>query len=401
MPEKKPWAVFVYLVADDQIGSPANSLDATAEDELDLMFDAVDSNIMHLAVQVDFRHKQRVWRHLERRPEASLPESSAADPRTLERFFEWCYETCPAERHVVLFWGHAFGTAGLFPDSRPQAAAARDLLSVRELGVILAHVNEVYGGRAIDTLLFKNCCLSNLETAYELRDRADLMIASQARLPARGWPYAGLFSELRAQPSNEHVGRGLVRQLSRFYADTQPTRDVPITLLRLDAAGQLRTPMRQLVEQLQDLRDKKQDRWEITGQTALRRAAVVGDPALPDIANLCRHLRDPRGPYSRLLSEAAQAVEHIVTHRLVESHYSKTSGFNGAGIFYRSADAIARSQSIVADVTDVAEYRALAFCRDTNWSTIAIERQRGVAARAYDKDESAAHMEVSHAGRKR
>jgi hypothetical protein len=379
--EKKPWSVFVYLVADDQVGSPANSLDAVAESELDLMFDAVDRRNMHLAVQVDFRDKQRVWRHLERRPLTSLPESSAADPRTLDRFFEWAFESCPAQRYLVLFWGHAFGTAGLFPDSAPTAPGSRDLLSVKELGRVLTRVNDTYADHPVEALLFKNCCLSNLETAYQLQDCARVMVASQARLPARGWPYDGLFNELRSGNDIERIARRLTRQLANFYADTQPNRDVPVTSLRLNVARELRSPLGALVEELRSLRSTSVTQWENTARTALRRAAVVGDSALPDVVSFCRHLRSPDGPYRRRLSETAQALEHVVNRQLVLSHYSKTSGFNGVGVFYRSADAIARSQSIVADVTDLAEYRRLALCQDTNWNEIAIERAPQTSAR--------------------
>ena len=42
MAAQKPWAVFVYMVADDEIGSAAKVLDDVAEGELDLMFGAVD-----------------------------------------------------------------------------------------------------------------------------------------------------------------------------------------------------------------------------------------------------------------------------------------------------------------------------------------------------------------------
>jgi Clostripain family len=376
---KKPWAVFVYLVADDHGGSTAPALDDTAENELDLMFEGVDRRNIHLAVQVDYRNTRKVWRYLERQPESSLPESSASDPRTIEGFLDWACETSPAERHVLLFWGHAFGTAGLFPDSRPDAPLSRDLLSLTELGSVLSHANELMG-QAVDVVMFKNCCLSNVETAYQLQDRAELMIASQARVPAKGWPYERLLNALvhdrRGDLSTEQIGRRLVRQLANHYADTLPVRDVPVTLLRLGAARLLRDPVTRLSEALLDTRDHQSVRWVSTVQDALRRAAFAGDPAMPDVANLCRYLRDPSGPYSRTLAEAAQAVEHVVTRQLVLAHYSKTSAFNGAGIFYGSADAAARSNSIVADAADPSEYVRLAFCRDTGWDDIAIDTPR-------------------------
>jgi hypothetical protein len=374
MSEKRPWAVFVYLVADDQRASTAASLDNVAEGELDLMFEAVDPSSMHLAVQVDFRSKKRVWRYLEREPEGNLPESSASDPRTIKRFLDWAYQKAPAERYLILFWGHAFGTAGLFPDSRPDAPFSSDLLSLTELGSVLSHASMLSGGQAVDIVMFKNCCLSNVETAYELRDSAEFMIASQARLPARGWPYQSLFNALAAprgtDASTEQVSLRLVQRLAKHYADTLPARDVPVTLLRLSAAGQLREPMTALSLDLADARGTV--RWASTVEDALRQAAFLGDPAMPDVVNLCRNLRDPRGPYSRSLAEAAQTVEHVVNRRLVLSHFSKTSAFNGLGIFYRSQETVARESSIVANAADLSEYVRLGFCRDTNWSEIAL-----------------------------
>jgi hypothetical protein len=98
----------------------------------------------------------------------------------------------------------------------------------------------------------------------------------------------------------------------------------------------------------------------------------VGDPALPDVVNLCRHLRDPIAPYDRAIAEAAQRVEHVVNRQLVLSHFSKSSAFNGAGVFYRPIDQATRQDSIVANAVDLSEYLSLAFCEDTNWSEIAL-----------------------------
>jgi hypothetical protein len=376
MPEKKPWAVFVYLVADDQYSSSAPVLDDIAEKELDLLFDAVDRRNMHVAVQADFRIKKRVWRYLERQPEGSLPESSAGDPKTIKTFLEWAYGTARAERYLILFWGHAFGTAGLFPDSRPEAPATKDLLSLRELRDVLSHANVLGGGQAVDIVMFKNCCLSNLETAYQLRDVAEFMIASQARLPANGWPYRQLFSALAADRGagsrTESIAGKLVRHLAEYYAETEPQRDVPTSLLRLEAARGLKDPMRTLATELIQARQFDGLRWRNVIHDAVRRASHVGDPALPDIVNLCRHLRDPRAPYERALTEAAQRVEHVVNRRLVVSHFSKTSAFNGAGVFSKPADHAARQDSIVANSIDLSEYSSLAFCRDTNWNEVAL-----------------------------
>lgn len=376
MSEKKPWAVFVYLVADDQRGSPSPSLDEIAERELDLMFKAVDRANMHLAVQVDFRNRKRVWRFLSRYPENSLPESSAGDPQTIINFLDWAYANSRAERYLILFWGHAFGTAGLFPDTRPEFPSSRDILSLKELSNVLSHANALSGGQIVDILMFKNCCLSNVETAYQLRDDAEFMIASQTRMPAEGWPYGKLFealtAERRAGADTEQIGRRLVRRLAEHYAETLTSRDVPTTLLRLEATRRLAEPMRRLSAELVRVQQSEVLRWGSVVPNALRRAARVGDPALPDVVNLCRYLRDPSGPYDRAVTEAAQHVEHVINREIVLSHFSKTSAFNGTGVFYSPRDNASRQDSIIANAIDISDYTSLSFNRITHWDKVAL-----------------------------
>jgi Clostripain family len=370
MPEQKPWAVLVYLVADDSRQSPSPSLDQIAEHELDLMFDACDRGKMHLAVQVDYRVKQEVWRHLRRDRPESLPESSAGDPATVRRFFDWAYDACPADRYLILFWGHAFGTAGLFPDSRPDAPSTRDLLSLQELERVLGYATRL-GDGVPNVLMFKNCCLSNIETAYQLSESCELMLCSQALLPAKGWPYKGLFGALGAFTKTEEIGPRLLRSLSQFYAQASSTSDVPFALLRSRAARNIKEPMQALSEGLLSFRvSEAASRQGMLGD-AFRRAGAVGDRALPDLVNLCRNLRDPYVPYIASIAEPALAVEQFVNRELVLGHFAKSSAFNGAGIFYRP-DEEAERRSIVANAIDFSEYSGLAFCKDTGWSDVAM-----------------------------
>jgi len=44
----------------------------------------------------------------------------------------------------------------------------------------------------VDIVLFKECFMSTLETAFEL-DHARFMIASQGKVPRLNWPYKELF----------------------------------------------------------------------------------------------------------------------------------------------------------------------------------------------------------------
>ena len=112
-------------------------------------------------------------------------EGSAADPKVLQRFYEWGL-TFPAKRYALMFWGHSSGPSGLFADELttfgPAAYSGIETLNLSELGQSVAHLNATLTGiagsgpeaqnepRQLEVVIFKDCFQSLLETAFELWD---------------------------------------------------------------------------------------------------------------------------------------------------------------------------------------------------------------------------------------
>ena len=114
----KPWTVMIYMIADDPAGGAL--LDQQANRELDQIIHAtlsVNSEQLYVAVQVDFRSQPDVWRRVVGEGAWLQPESNAADPETLYGFFEWASRMCPADRYMLILWGHSRGPFGLFTDA--------------------------------------------------------------------------------------------------------------------------------------------------------------------------------------------------------------------------------------------------------------------------------------------
>src|SRR6478672_13645323 len=112
MVSRKPWAVLAYLVAEDpQHGVP---LDPIATDEKDRLLAFAERHPARLdvAVQVDFSEKDGVLRQVAGQAPEQRAETIASDPRVLTQFMNWAIDKCPAERYLLLVWGHSFGTAG-------------------------------------------------------------------------------------------------------------------------------------------------------------------------------------------------------------------------------------------------------------------------------------------------
>ena len=83
-----------------------------------------------------------------------------------------------------MFWGHSRGPFGLFTDRYSSLIGSQfaedDLqsyvaqtLTLRELRVALRNARECLQ-QNVDIIVFKDCFMSTLETAYELKDSVDL-----------------------------------------------------------------------------------------------------------------------------------------------------------------------------------------------------------------------------------
>jgi hypothetical protein len=68
----------------------------------------------------------------------------------------------------------------------------------------------------VDIVLFKECFMSTLETAFEL-DHARFMIASQGKVPRLNWPYKEIFRCLAENKEPESAADWILDALGAHY----------------------------------------------------------------------------------------------------------------------------------------------------------------------------------------
>jgi hypothetical protein len=190
--------------------------------------------------------------------------------KDIELFFEWAYDNCPATQYAVFFWGHAMGPAGFLQPSEPPVvvspllallgkvvfvltgtrwSGSLDVASVgNAIGSIVQErfrkgdfgngddspnleatptipVTSGSGGNAgsgaapivfvagqvvpkVDVVLFQDCWMSTLETAFQMQDNVRYIVSSQSLVPvgfAPGnqlgavWPYKDLIDVFLTQ----------------------------------------------------------------------------------------------------------------------------------------------------------------------------------------------------------
>jgi hypothetical protein len=401
----KPWAVLAYTVADDKSGG--SPLDAAAKVELKALADAADFDQIYIAAQVDFNKTPGVYRgvltdtpraigdvepddhHLwrtvsdtfgqDRFQMMSSTELNAARADVLQDFLRFGQRDCPAQRYVVTFYGHAYGPMGLFFDAD---ARKRDANTLR-LNDLASSIEMIDGKAAV--VVFRDCFMNTLETAYQLRQSAELMLASQSVVPIAGvWPWLGFMTALMPGAASSDVARALAVQLAFFLKDPAnrgPFVDVPYSLIDLAEAEFVAGPLKALTDALDSART---DPARLAACAAALEGARVGfpddhtnpgDPALLDVPTMCERLAalgsDPVvGP--------ALALGDVVKTRLVRWHHSQKQTHQGTSLYYQPVTPrdIQRSYILSGDAEDAAKdsaaYRELALCVATGWDRVAL-----------------------------
>jgi cysteine peptidase C11 family protein len=406
--ETKPWALLAYTVADDH--SDGDPIDAPVKEELKAICDAADFGQVSIATQVDFKNISGIFRSsVIAPPEERGFEDVAAEDYPLWRqildqlegsalrvqmdktdlnsargdvfrdFLRFGVQECPAERYVVFVYGHSSGPMGLFYDRDSQ----KHVPNTMRLNDLADSVRALDGRAAV--VVFRDCFMNTLETAYQLRGAAEFMIASQSEVPIAGiWPWTALMTTLMPGAGSDHVARALAMQLGSFLdakANRDPFADAPISLIDLSAADATAGPLKALADALEEAR--RDPERNAACARALDGARVgyendpsrPGDPALLDVPTMCKNLEqlgsDPvAGP--------AAALGDVVRSRLVRWHHAQKDRYYGTSIYYKPVKAKDIEMSVMQAgdeeeaEKDAAYYRQLALSVATGWDRVAL-----------------------------
>jgi len=372
----KPWTVMIYMIADDPAGGAL--LDQQANRELDQIIHgalSVNRDQLYVAVQLDFRSQPDVWRRVIGEGAWLQPESDAADPETLYGFFEWAQRMCPADRYALILWGHSRGPFGLFTDA-PFSSALSGLfakadpwtyvaqtLTLKELRSALRHARECLN-QEVDVIAFKDCFMSTLETAYELKDAATYLIGSPDIVPIEGWPYARMFEQLARQPEAKPAARALVKELEQYYkveANRHGRTEVPFTLMDTSKLSEVSEPLRAIATKL------TAETARGNGGEPFRKAltgSAKADPALVDVHTLCRKIK------RHGLKQPAEHLESALANMTLSD--GGAHGRAGVSLFCFPFAKKDQTRSIVARHATRPVYSELAIVK-TGWDGVALK----------------------------
>lgn len=158
----------------------------------------------------------------------SVGEKNMGDPQTLIDFITWATTTYPAERYALVLWDHGDGWR-LMPDKMTIKAVCWD--DTNNSNLAMAEVRQALASAAIhfDLVAFDACLMGMVEVGYEIRQYADVMVASQETEPGGGWPYHMALDDLVATPTltAAEFGRAAVEGYYAYYgSQTQAAVDL-------------------------------------------------------------------------------------------------------------------------------------------------------------------------------
>ncbi|HQI74012.1 MAG: clostripain-related cysteine peptidase [Smithella sp.] len=228
------WTIMIYLDADNDLSSWAN---------LDIreMMEVGSTKNITLILQLDGRNVTTKRYKVEKGSLillSDLGELDMADGETLRNFVSDTVTAYPAAHYALIIWDHGQGWKG--------TAATKSIFNDYDNGKFNTYLSNYYiaaalsearseTGVKLDILGIDACNMSVIEAAYEFRDAADIMIASQELVSAYGWDYDDLFRRLDRHPDQTpaELAGNMVDSFRDYYARS-PYANQTITAIALD-----------------------------------------------------------------------------------------------------------------------------------------------------------------------
>jgi hypothetical protein len=358
----RPWTVMVYMASDTDL-----ELFAQADLEEMQKVGSVKGKL-HVVAQLArrrFKTPIRFYIRQGRRDPVSRPQGpkDTGNPQVLASYLDWARRTCPADRYMLILWGHSFGLG--FGRNYGNA------LTIGELGTVLRQFAATLPHGKLDVLGCDACSMSKAEAVYQFRDSVDVLVASQTMMPFAGWPYQHVLTQLVRAPRVDTLELG--DRIVRLFIDSYKPPEVSLSAIKLSHGDTLKQAIGALSVSLMRAGRSKSQKARI--RATFERTANTGGLERPliDLGDLCKKLSVSR------VDDAVKAAARTTLTALRSVVDEKQSlprnlrHLNGLGIY---APLVARGTFRKDLEVGTHMYRTLDLMRDTAWDELVLPRGR-------------------------
>ncbi|MFA8300872.1 MAG: clostripain-related cysteine peptidase [Hyphomicrobiales bacterium] len=117
---------------------------------------------------------------------------------TLRDFTVWTQNEYPANKYALTVWDHG---SGIFRSHPAEFKAAIGTMTLWEMNDALSEFKKA-ANKKFEIVGFDVCLMGQVETAYQLKDNASFITASEKTEPNDGWDYVNAFKNLTSDPVN-------------------------------------------------------------------------------------------------------------------------------------------------------------------------------------------------------
>ncbi len=242
-PAPAKWCVMVFMNAD-------NDLDRQGIKDMCEMEAAGVSDDVNILVQIDRAREKTARRYMVSRRAAGAPkddwglvsakveelgEVDMGDYRQIINFSKWCADNYPAEKYALVIWNH--GAGWRMANSKRKGISYDEqsgkIITAAELGMALEAVHGIIG-KPIDLFGMDACLMQMIEVAYELRENASYVVASEETEPGDGWPYDHIYAALFKSP--ETAPLDLSKLIVNAYSQSYLSNKKGVTMSVIDTS---------------------------------------------------------------------------------------------------------------------------------------------------------------------
>ena len=260
---------------------------------------------------------------------SDLGELNMGDPQILVNFANWAAINYPAKKYLLVIWNHGggFRSTNLTKDIAWDDTSGGDKITMPELEYAFS-MTSTQIGKKIDIIGMDACLMAMTEVAYQIKDYADILVASEENEPGDGWPYDTILGELVVNPliSSEQLAVDIVDK----YIFSYPYGNVTQSAIDLSYMGTLAGQLSNLA--LAIISDS------LTPKSKYILASVssqyYGDYDFIDLYDFCKKVLIYSN--STDVKNIALSIQQTLNYAVIKSGYSggSVSGSKGLSIYF-------------------------------------------------------------------
>jgi len=345
------WTIMVYMAGD-------NSLSSCVIDDLIEMETVGSTDRVKILAFADMGVGNAGIYYINKGSHSLVKNLGSVDSgfyQILVDFIRFSKENYPAQRYALILWDHGAGwRSGIrgicFDDS------TGNFITLPELRQALFS-----SGIHFDLLGMDACLMGMIEVAHEIRSCGQVLVFSEASIPADGWDYGPILSSLTSFPSQstQELSHTIIDSYFDYYGRSS---NITLSAVNLSQINSLSAALSHLADHIMTDQSTPTSVYRNIGWYALYMDTSVAYQDYTDIGDFMNKLIASSQVQSQEVKNAATNVLSTLGNLVIanEAHGSFSSA-QGVSIYFPYHNCWN---------FDKGNYTSLQFAQDTSWNEL-------------------------------